>query len=447
MTLLAAFFLIHVNLAGRFPLILPEQLGFADMGALSNWLAQYGSGLVPGAVGTRFGFILLSVLTSLLTFAIARRADKSRLAPALALIWLNTTLAFGLGSVLAHHAGLVVAALTVMLWAATRAVSGRGEIWWLVAAMGAAGAIATDPKAAVFVLGLAGLPLFGGILRFARSLGFLTFLTVSGFILVLAMQDQAALVLSLPRIDLAFAKGTGAFTLEATAILFILLGPVLLVLALAGMATAFGKRSDACPWSARVLILSAVPGLLLMTTLSGPAYAALLAAPAISVLAAIGACRARGFFGRWLADAATPVSVLGFLTGMTLLAFPSNALMSRLPVLPDTVGWPNLTASLQAEAGQRGLNWIASDDAALANWTERLTGLPAARVPAIGQIDHLACLGKGLFVTTGGDTSAVLGRFTGFSVIGNAERRLGGQVLETYTVFEVGSPSRRGMCN
>lgn len=446
MTLLAAFFLIHVNLAGRFPLILPEHLGFMEMGTVSTWLAQYGTSHVPGAVGTRFGFILLSVLTSILTFSIARRADTSRLAPALALIWLNTTLAFGLGSVLAHNAGIVVAALALMLWAGTRALSGKGEIWWLIAATGAAGAIATDPKAAVFVLGLAGLPLFGGLIGFARSFGFLAFLTISGFVLVLGLQDQAVPVLSLPQIDWSIVQGSGAMSLEAMAILIILLGPVLLALAIAGAFTAFRAQTGQPIWPARFLVLSALPGLVLMTWLSGPAYAALLSAPAVAVLAAIGACRAQRFFGRWLADAATPVSVLGFLTGMTLLAFPSNALLARLPMVPDTVGWPSLTASLQAEAAGRGLSWIASEGGSVANWTERLTGLPAARVTQSGPIDKIACLGKGLFVTQSSDISAVLGHFTSFVVIGQASRALRGQVLETYTIFEVGSPSRPGAC-
>ena len=433
---LVAFLAIHIHLALRVPLATPEAGALLRAPQLildlPYLLATLGQSLAPEGLSARLGFIFVSMLTSLAAFGATRRMTLGPLAPALAVIWLNTTILFGVGSILATREALAALGLTLALFGFVAARRSPGAGPWSIALLGFVIAASSHPAAA---FALIGAPLAMATDKKARrwllQFGFGVFfgLTVTalwagftGFHQPWQAPDPMVLV---------FAP-------------LIALGPGVMIFCGLGFAASLGfqgqSRSVAVPAAmliglgVAVLTGAAEPGDLAMT------------APLICVMAAVAAANARGFVSERLLEATTPLAFLTMLFAVYVTAVPTNSFLPRIPWLSGLFGWETLAAQVEREAEAAEAAYVLVADRAVAQALGETLSRPVLFTDPSTIWAVPNCTVAGLFVSRNADANDLLGNFRQIARQTDASRMAGAWAVDLFTVYRVAEPTVRSGC-
>ena len=426
--LLLAFFAIHAHLAGRLPVVAleAELLGHGARAAahgfdLGRALAGLFGGIFPEPFGSRLPFVLLSVATSLLVYRTVVCLGGTSIGGAVAIVWLNTTVAFGIGSALALPELLSGLGLSMVLLAVAEIANGRSSGFWAiawiglaVAGLGNAGAVWAAAGVCLYLLAEPGQR------HHLIKPGFLVFLTTFGFF---ALQVSGAEQL-VPSVS-ALAVG---------------IGPGLLFFAAIGVLLATSKNR-----SAGLLLPAAMSVSLLIAAAAGAGAALIAAVPAAAVLATLTALGSKGFLRNWMAEITTPVAFLGYMLALYLIVTPSSPFIPSIPALNSQFGWPSMVARMENASVEARPKWILVDEAEIAARISAFSRLPVINSDA-KDWRKVGCTASGLLVTASPMPDAIRGVYTNFRRLAKVDRTVGPHRIETFQIFEVSGPTAKAGC-
>lgn len=445
-----AFLLIQLNLALRLPIVATGVPLFEERAwtsgslpeVLSHWTMAAGSLIAQDPLGGRLGFALITMLTALAAARIAAILYPKTLSPALTLVWLNTSLLFGLAGFLTRDATLTAFFVTTGTLALCRLLQSQRQVWWLPTAGCYLTALALDPRLIAIAPGFLAAPLIFGELRnwllrpgfWVASLSMIAVFTMSFDVSVLAGLAAAdalstSVLATLPR-DIGVAA--------------LFMSPAIALGTLVGLKDAWTTTLERT--TKRLLIVLIAPLLMLSLVTGADLEPVFPVFPVLAAIAAGGLLQSRRFFSRWLSEVITPFAFGSYLFVMGLLLYPGSELTHRLPVLDQVFGWDSVAARVDQYADLYQSAWIATDTKmqtlALAPHMEARTVRPIAdeQHPAV------FCTRAGLFLSEAQNPNPVIRQFREFKRLGVIMRRVDGRPISTFELFYVVGPTGPAPC-
>lgn len=435
LAVLLAFVAIRTHLAFHLPVTHLEGELIRALAATNGWdIAGWLRGLgLPASdiFGLRVPFLAVSLLTSLATYACVRQLTHASLAPALAVVWLNTCVLFGIGSLLATREAVAALGIAVAMWGLAAARDPARRLSWHIACLGAGLAVVAHPAAG---WAFAALPL--AILidpacrNWLKKLGFYITIGIVGYVQWVGFSGLSTMIYPPNPLVVAGTVITG-------------LGPGLVVLFALGLLSIAGRQRVA----ELGMPLAFVVGLLIATGVGAAKLTDLaMLMPVIAVVAALVASSAHGAMRNWIAEMTTPSAFLFMMFAVYLVSSPTNMFLPRLAPVNSLFGWQEVGQQIAKSADARRATYILTDDP---NLTENLREF--VPLPVLTGDPELAwlvpnCTSTGVFVSRTADANNLLGSFHQIARTDQAHRMAGAWVVDVLSVFSIARPTSKTGC-
>ena len=431
LALLLAFLAIHTYLAMHLPTATLEgEFLRVFGGAIQPYLDQFNLP-VSDATAYRLPFLAISFLTSLTLYAAMRHLTASPLAPALAVVWLNTSIIFGIGSLFATTEALGAFGLSLAFWGFSAARHRTNRFAWAIAGTGAAIAALSHPAAGWAILAAPLAMLFDPACRnWLLRPGFFACMGLVGCVQWVGFDGLSTMIY--PPDPLIVAT-----------IVLTCLGPGLLFLFVVG---SVGSLAGQSPRS-NALPLALVIGLLAASATGAADLNSLaMLAPVIAASAALAASEAKGALRNWLAEVTTPFAFIFMMLGIYVIGSPTNAFLPRLSHLNTLFGWQEIGAQVTEQATARRAGYVLTDDPDIARNLSNFVPIPVlAGNPDMAWIVP-DCEAPGIFLSRSDDANDLLGSFRQISRINEVNRIAGAWVIDVMSIYSVARPTNQAGC-